>query len=396
MSNKMKKIFYILIVLLGSCTQDYIGQYPVDNIPPGKVENPTVTNLAGRSEIKYALPADDDLLYVKALYTLPNGENAEERASFFQNKLIIKGFGKSQKHIVKLVAVDRSENESAPLSVEIEPEDSPIYAILSSLTMFSSWGGLKVLWENPDAENIVVELIAMADSVNEFSTLDNFYTAEKNANRAVRGMDTTLVTVGAFIRDRYNNYTDTIFGVYRPLFEQELDRTKFKGLPQSPNYALHATFGSKDMSVLWDGAIIPDYNVYYIVPGGPANPYFTMDLGVTAKLSRFKFWSRQAWAFQLHSPKHFEIWGTNDPAATAVDNWDGWYKMMDQEAYRPSGLPAGVASTAEDLAYAAEGEEYEFDISNPTARYIRFRCTETWSGSTGLNLSEIKFWGAVQ
>ena len=119
-----------------------------------------------------------------------------------------------------------------------------------------------------------------------------------------------------------------------------------------------------------------------------------MDLGVTAKLSRFKYWSRQEWVFQLHSPKHFEIWGTNDYlAAVNPDNWNGWSLMMDQEAYRPSGLPPGEKPTAEDIAYAAEGEEYEFDINLPPVRYIRFRCTETWSSSTGLNLAEIAFWG---
>ncbi len=120
---------------------------------------------------------------------------------------------------------------------------------------------------------------------------------------------------------------------------------------------------------------------------------FWYGFGCDCKISRFKFWSRQDWVFQLHSPKHFQIWGTNDPAATAVDNWDGWFLMLDQEAYRPSGLPPGQPPTSEDIAYAAAGEEYEFDIELPPVRYIRFRCNETWSGSTGLNLTEIAFWG---
>ena len=379
---------------MASCSSDYIGQYPTEKIAPGQIGNPVVTNFPGGSEIKYELPSDDDILYVKALYELPNGKQAEERASFFLNTLKLKGFGKSQKSAVKLIAVDRSENESQSVQVEIEPQDSPIYTILSTLKVFSSWGGLKVLWENPQAENIVVGLISKKEV--DFSSLDNFYTAEKNASKAVRGMDTAKVTVGVFVRDRYDNYTDTLYSIQKPLFEKQLDQTKFKGLPQSPNYTLQPSFGNKDMKVLWDNKILPDDNVYYIVTGGPANPYFTMDLGVTAKLSRFKFWSRQAWIFQLHSPKHFEIWGTNDPAATAVDNWVGWYKMMDQEAYRPSGLPAGSAPTADDKTYAAAGEEYEFDITNLPARYIRFRCTQTWGGSTGLNLAEIAFWGAEQ
>lgn len=390
----MKKILNLLLFcLVISCSEDYIGQYPVDKIPPNSVKNPVVNNFAGGSEITYELPSDDDLLYVKAIYKLSNGQQAEERASFFLRSMKLKGFGKSQKATVKLIAVDRSENESQPLSVEIEPQDSPIYAILSSLKVFSSWGGLKLTWGNPQAENIVVGVITKNDK-KEVSALDNFYTAEKNAAKTVRGMDTVQVTVGAFVRDRFGNYTDTIFSIQKPLFEKLLDNTKFKPLPLSPKYTLNS-FGPT-MSKLWDNAILPDNNVYYIAAGGPANPYFTMDLGVRAKISRFTFWSRQAWIFQLHSPKHFEIWGTADASATTVDNWTGWYRMMDQEAYRPSGLPAGALPTADDKAYAAAGEEYEFDIANTPVRYIRFRCTETWGGSTGLNLAELKFWGAEQ
>lgn len=392
----MKRVFQLLILsLLAACSGDFIGQYPVDDTPPGAVKNAVVTNFPGGSEISYELPGDDDLLYVKAQYTLPSGKKYEERASFFLNSMKVKGFGKSQKTTLKLIAVDRSENESAPLTVEIEPEDSPIYNILSSVQTFTSWGGLKIKWENLQAENIVVGLITKTDD-GEISALENFYTAEISPVKAVRGMDTVLVNVGVFIRDRFDNYTDTVYSMHKPFFEKELDITKFKGLPQSALFPLHATFGSKDMKVLWDKAITPDANVYYIAPGANKYPYLTMDLGVRAKLSRFIFWSRQPWIFQLHSPKHFEIWGTDNTAYTAPDNWEGWIKMLDQEAYRPSGLPPGAAPTADDIAYAAAGEEYEFDISNPPVRYIRFRAIETWGASTGLNLSEIRFYGAEQ
>ena len=390
--NIMKKIFkFLLFCLLVSCSKEqYIGQYPTDQIAPNSVTNCVVANFAGGSEINYELPSDEDILYVKALYTLSNGQQAEERASFFLNSMKLKGFGKSTKTIVKLIVVDRSENESQPVSVEIEPQDSPIYSILSTVNVASSWGGLTVKWENPEEENIIVGLIAKNEN-GEFSAIDNFYTAEKDAAKSVRGMDTVEVNVGTFISDRYGNITDTIYSINKPIFEMQLDDNKFVGLPQSPNYPLLGTWG-QDMPVLWDGAITPDGNVFYIV-GSLPNPYFTIDLGVTAKLSRFKFWSRQLWAFKLHSPKHFEIWGTNDPSAIKVDNWDGWYKMMDQEAYRPSGLDAGEEPTSDDLVYAAAGEEYEFDIENTPVRYIRFRCTETWSGSNNLNLAEIRFWG---
>lgn len=145
---KTKKIFFIFIVAIScssvfliSCKEDIIGQYPVDKIPPGSIENPSVENFPGRSKITYKLPPDDDLLYVKAQYVRPNGKQVEERVSYLNNTIEVKGFGKSKKTTVKLIAVDRSRNESRPVSLEIEPEDSPIYDILKTLKVITSWGG---------------------------------------------------------------------------------------------------------------------------------------------------------------------------------------------------------------------------------------------------------------
>lgn len=392
----MKYLIYLsALFFLVSCSEGYIGQYPIDKIPPGKIKNPEVNNFPGGSEIIYEIPDDDDFLYVKAQYTLPNGKQKEVRSSFLQNSVMLKGFGKSQNTTARLISVDRSQNESEPLLVDIEPEDSPIYNISTTIELISGWGGINVLWENQENENIIVSLIIEEEN-GEFASLDNFYTGETSGKRSVRGMDTLEVKVGAFVRDRYENYTDTIYSFVKPLFEIQLNSDFFKGFPQSPDYKLHEWGSSRlpdPISVLWDGKILPDDNVLYVVPGGPPNPYFGLDLGVTAQLSRIKVWPRQGTAYQLHSPKHFEIWGTDDPFATAVDNWDGWFLMLDADVYRPSGKTSGPG-TSEDMAYAAEGEEYEFDIEVSPARYIRYRCTETWSGSTGINLTEMAFWGS--
>ena len=124
----MKRLIPLLFVLALclSCKEDFIGQYPVDSIPPSKVLNAVVENYPGRVVITYDLPNDTDLLYVKAVYTDAHGQKNEVRASNFKNKLEIKGFAKSQPQSVQLISVDRSQNESDPLRVDIEPLEETI------------------------------------------------------------------------------------------------------------------------------------------------------------------------------------------------------------------------------------------------------------------------------
>ena len=83
----MKHIFYVLILLMISCSEDYIGQHPVDKIPPGSIKNAAVTNLPGSSLITYELPSDEDILYVKhSLVWIKNGKRtrATHRPSALQ------------------------------------------------------------------------------------------------------------------------------------------------------------------------------------------------------------------------------------------------------------------------------------------------------------------------
>ena len=125
--HKFIALFQLLMLL--SCKEAFIGQYPVDSTPPGPISNVQVTPLKGGATISYDLPEDIDVLYVKASYFLPNGEPYEQRASSYENSMEIHGFGKSRQYVVELSAVDRSGNESSPLSVELEPFDSPIYEV---------------------------------------------------------------------------------------------------------------------------------------------------------------------------------------------------------------------------------------------------------------------------
>ena len=127
---------------------------------------------------------------------------------------------------------------------------------------------------------------------------------------------------------------------------------------------------------------------------------FTVDLGVVAKLSRFKFWQRQGdggccGVYSHGNPRYFEVWGIAEIPADNGASLEGWTRLIENgEVVKPSGAPIG-SNSAEDLAQAAKGEEFEFSIEAPPVRYIRFVNMESWSTGKFMHLMELNFWGQI-
>lgn len=396
MKNNICIILSLFLAICFGCEEEYIGQYPVDSTAPAPVSKITVENLKGRAIISYALPEEDDLLFVKAVHTSPAGKRVETPSSAYASSVELKGFGRSQKVQVQLISVDKSYNESTPVTVEIEPFDSPIYEIINTLTLIESFGGLKLTWENPLGEEIVFGAL-MKDSEGNFKHIETIYSTETEALRAIRGLDAVPTDFAFYIRDMYYNYTDTLYAQLTPYFETELDKANFMALPISSKFTFHS-YGGSSMTRMWNNVYNVDNDLFYLVAGIGEKIYFAFDMGVETKVSRFRLWPRLEWMYQLHHIRYFEVWGSNDQAvATAnADSWDGWYKIMDCESLRPSGLPGGTAPTAEEREALLEGEEFEVSESAPTFRYVKFLINETWTKSTSMFINEITIWGTPQ
>ena len=124
----------------------------------------------------------------------------------------------------------------------------------------------------------------------------------------------------------------------------------------------------------------------------------TWDLGVTAKISRMKFYPRfielDTWA--RRQPKVFEIYGSLAPNPDgSLDN--SWTLLGRFECVKPS---PGETITPEDVVVAHAGLDFEFvqnEFADPSAtvRYIRFRTLSNFGNVEYVAIQEISFWGRI-
>ena len=271
----MKTVYNALFVLLlltvfSGCKEEYIGQYPVDSVAPKQVSNVQVQNMKGRVVLTYTLPEEDDLLCVTARYVLQNGVKREMSSSAYSNKIELKGFGKGRKYQVELYSIDKSYNESAPCVVEVEPEDSPIYDVFHTLQLFDAFGGVKLHWENPLKENVVLGAM-MKESDGTWKHVETIYSSEAVADKAIRGLDAKPADFAFYFRDIYDNHTDTLYKEMTPLFEEEMDKSKFMEFPLG-KYFTHNNFGSKSMTGMWNNVYNVEKDLFYISAGTGMKP----------------------------------------------------------------------------------------------------------------------------
>lgn len=162
-------------------------------------------------------------------------------------------------------------------------------------------------------------------------------------------------------------------------------------------YFTHNNFGSKSMTGMWNNVYNVEKDLFYISAGTGMKPYFSFDMGVESKLSRFRLWTRLQYMYRLHHLRTFTVYGTNDAAVTKdPDNWEGWIKLMDCESFRPSGQIIGGEPNAEEKEHMLAGEEWEFPVDVPKVRYLKFQVHTTWGDTDGAFINEISLWGSTK
>ncbi|MFV0269216.1 MAG: DUF5000 domain-containing lipoprotein [Draconibacterium sp.] len=376
-------LFAILLLVTGCMPEDPIGQQPTDNIAPAAPRDAFVENFNGSATISYTIPDDEDLLYVKATYDI-NGQIREAKSTAYSNSIEVSGFGDTLVHQVRLTSVDRSRNESAPLMVKVKPLTPPVDLIFESFKMINAFGGVQVSWKNQANANVIISLMA-ADSTGVLQDVENLYTSVKDGQYSLRGFDTSERNFAVYVRDRWDNYSDTLTTLITPYFERQLDKDEFKIV----NLPGDAKATGWPVSNIWDEIVNISSGFWHSSADEVLPITITYDLGIKAQLSRYKLWHRPGFYYTHNNLRKWQIYGSNAPNPNG--SLDGsWILLSNDESYKPSG---DGPITNEDTEYVSNGEEFEFSVENPSVRYIRIAIQATWSGGSIGQISEMTFWG---
>lgn len=391
----MKKYLTILLVILVSCQEtERSVPIPGDDTAPPQVGNIQVKNIPGGATITYALPKNGDLLYVLAEYSIHKGDVLEKKSSYYNNNITLEGFPDTSTYQVNLYTVSRGGKKSDPLPVTIHPLTPPVISIFKSLAMSPTFGGVYVTFKNDDEADVKISVLT-TDSFGDLYPAETYYTKRKEGGFSARGFDSVERRFGVFIRDRWDNYSDTLFANLTPFYEAQLDKSKFKEVHLTGDtYEQHCC--GTGMINVWDG-VWDGGEAFHTKPGTGIPQWFTFDLGATARLSRFKFYHRLAGnngagtdgQYNAGDPKVLEVYGSNDPASDG--SWESWTLLGHFQSIMPSG---GPTPTAEDIQYACvDGEDFEFPPDTPPVRYLRIKVLDTWGGVNYMYIAELTFWG---
>jgi hypothetical protein len=388
-----KQLYRIVILsglFLAGCKEEAVKPLPAPGIgTPAPVSNVQVENRHGGAKITYAVPADPSLLYIEATW-LSRGTARNTKVSYYSDTLTLEGFGDTSVYQVKVCSVNKNEERSAPVTVSVKPLTPPILDVFSSLRVKADFGGLNVSYLNETRSNVVIKVIT-ADSTGKLVEAGAAYTSRYNDSFSVRGFDATPRSFGVFVKDRWDNYSDTLYTTLTPYFEAQLNKSLFREVNPYPGDVNEKIYSaSYPMNKLWDNSP----TTIFVTANGLGMPEsFTIDLGVSARLSRMKYYQRQSTAFYYTSqtPMVFDVYGSNSPASNG--DWNSWTLLTHCVSAKPSGLPLGVVNS-DDVAAAVAGEDFNFPITSQGYRYLRFKVTQTYGNASSITFAELSFWGA--
>ena len=419
MKIQLKQSFWIIIILpivvaLFGCSEEE-GPQPLEHNPnaPGIVENITVENLPGKARLTYTLPKDQDLLYVVARYTLENGTPMEVKASYYNNTMLLEGFAGLSSTEVKVSTANRSEVESAPVTVTVTPSKAPIYDVLASLNPDSNgdpenvipdFGGIRVNALNPTREDIAILVMQINDDGDWEPLTQSIYTGAAVISKSIRDSNwgTDSQDFALAIRDRWLNVTDTLFFSREPLFEQLMPKSNYKAATL-PNDAQSIGGNWYPISNMWDGELVEYWGSFFSDRSiDIGNHLETFDIGETTRISRLHIWQfsepigGKRLYYYLGAMKRFRIWGATaeqyQESVADGGSLTAWTLLGEYEIIKPSGLPYGEEDN-DDLVAAQDGADFEISIDNPSVRYLRIECEENWVGQKFMAIAEINVYG---
>ena len=396
----MNKLTYLLtlalsIFLIGSCDNVDINE---DTNAPGKLSVQSVTPTSGGGIIYYNLPADNDILFVRADYINAQGDEVYRVSSKENDSIEISGLIDTSPVTVNLSVYDTSQNQSEVVSVDFSPDRSFIFDVLESLKITPDLGGVRVNWTNDEEKTVFIYVsITSSDGEEEIRILSS---SNQNGARFVRGLAAEEKIFKIKVEDFDGNSTpDTDFGSYTPLFEEKIDKVSWRLVS---SLSVNGDAWEGQTVNFWDDIVdtvsTDSDNSYFIIyrslNGGvlrwPLD--IVIDLNKTVKINRFKVWQRAFWYngpantayyYQAENLRSFDVYVSNDKIE--------WELLGNFDIGDPSDGSGNISD--QKIDEAAQGHDFNLDEVSPEFRYFKFSITANYGSDTYVHGSEISLFG---
>jgi hypothetical protein len=452
----MKKIYHIFAsvivaaALFISCDND---DNVVSTAPPGQITDVRFTPLHGGGYFLYSIPPDEDFLYVRAVYTLDNGQTISKTASVFTDTLFISGLGFAEEYLIRLYSVNRTGNQSEPVLKHITPLEPLPVAVLETVRIQNAFSSVVIDFENESGQLVYV----IAEVSVGSRQVTRIFTSNLPIDREViTGLTGEPHNIRVAIRDTYENQTEWMdFGTFEPYIDSPISKRLWNHLRDDllygdrwdhdfhPNPLLQRPFpeymdiwtqdSMRNAAASWYEARIyrfwnndhdfsPLLNRDFFLTGAVPNighaqfpfdggqihfhnpaPHFPrsyfIDMGREIKASRLKIWQRDWWSgfspgarfFSYQNINQFAIWISNDqtPEDGILDDWE---YVGTFEIFAP-------ASHIERMVQARAGHEFLLFPDEPRFtrpfRYLRFAILGTFGNTSMASASELTLFGTA-
>lgn len=445
MGNLFKITGVIVIFIITSCNDSYLGvkQIVLDKDAPDKLTAKEVVPQQGALEIFFTLPkGTPDISQVVATYKNKRGEDVEFKVSRYSSSIVVEGFTGTDTKTVVLKCIDASGNSSDTIQVTGAPLLSPVEVAMKTMHVEPAFGGVKVEWENKDAQPFAIHVLTLDTLQVGMATLTEdpsktIYNQDSlNTFAYIRQYPAILQQFGFVISDKWGNRTDTLIKSLVPFKEEELDFNLIKEVPFfNPTFFAgrrdwdiwgidpatgiqndgNAHSSAHNGPLMFDGKRTGSQMLIYkfvknLSDPDPANQitindvYTTYDLHVDVVLSRVKIYPRNtsSYTYNRSSPKRFRIWGTDDSNNNRWSRFPEGWTLIGEYAGREPGDVLNL--TQEEVDWFNLDQEYSVseDNVNPEARpttslrYMRLQLMESYNKNESFyTIEELQMFGDI-
>ena len=388
----------ILISLAFNCSND---DDTGDTTPPGVLKVTEIIPTNGGGIITYDLPNDEDISYVKAVYTNSLGNEVSKVSSKYNNTIEIFGLNQTTPVDVKLSVFDESNNESSKVPVSFTPLESFIFLVQESISVNADFGGVNINWENIEEKTVFVYVHINDGNSEEVRILSS---KKMNENIFVGGLDAIPYEISTKVEDFNGNITSIESkGNYTPIFEEVIAKDSWSLIA---NLSINGNAYEGETVNFWDNVIdtveTDADNSYFIINrddnGGALNfPMdIVIDLNKNVQVRRFKVWQRAFWYqgptpvqpyyYQSENLKTFDLYSSNDK-----NTWNllGQFDI----GFGDSNGDGTGSILSEKIDEATNGHDFILDAVSEPFRYLKFSITSNYGSTRFCHGSEITLYG---